>query len=389
MKKHYEVVVVGAGSVGMATGYFLAKNGIRTLLIDAFDPPHSFGSHHGETRLIRHATGEGAEYVALALRAQELWQDLERESGSQVFIPTGTLMVGEEDSPFIVESVKSAMKHDLSLEALSSGEIRRRWPGFMVPDEFVGYYEAASGALLNEKCIQAYRDLLVCGQGQGRVANLLTHSKVKSIKFLQSGALVETENDYYYGDRLVVCAGAWTGKILSSLGLPLQPMRKTFGWFEAKDPACEHTMMPSFYFSFGEQRYYGFPSIGGSGVKVGRSDSEREVDPDHMREDFGKYASDEGDLRRFLERFIPAAAGKLLKGKACMITKTPDKHFIVDRHPEFPHVIIACGFSGHGFKYSSVLGEVVGQLVADGSTVHEISSFSIARAALKGAEPKA
>ncbi|MCM3569305.1 N-methyl-L-tryptophan oxidase [Neobacillus mesonae] len=377
MKNHYSVIVVGAGSVGMAAGYYLAKKGIDTLLIDAFDPPHGRGSHHGETRLIRHATAEGSHYVELALKAQKLWQELEREINKTLFIPTGTLMVGECDAPFIDKTVKSAKEHSLALETLHAAEIRKRWPGFSIPDHFVGYFEPSSGALLNEECIMAYREL-------GLIYNttLQTNTKVESIDFSASGAMVKTADTIFYADQVVICAGAWTGKILSSLGLPLKTVRKTLGWFETNDPNYQHPLLPCFYFGLKNERYYGFPNISGSGVKVGRNDSERNIDPDFMRQDFNQYPSDEGDLRSFLERFLPGAAGKLTQGKSCMITKTPDMNFILDQHPEYPHVKIAAGFSGHGFKYSSVLGELLSQLVIDGRTEYDISKFSITRDSL-------
>ncbi|MFC7394062.1 N-methyl-L-tryptophan oxidase [Scopulibacillus cellulosilyticus] len=377
MKNHYSVIVVGAGSVGMASGYYLAKKGIDTLLIDAFDPPHGKGSHHGETRLMRHASGEGSYYVPLALRAQELWYQLEMEINKTLFIQTGTLMVGDNNASFISKTIKSANDYSLHLEKLDAYEINKRWPGFLVPEHFVGYFESSSGALLNEECIKAFRQLATKHK-----AVLLTNTKVNCIDFCNSGVIVKTADNTYYAEKVIICAGAWTGKILSSFGLPLRPMRKTFGWFETDDISYQYPMLPCFYFNFEGQKYYGFPNINGSGVKVGRNDSEREIDPDLMNQDFGKYSNDEGDLRNFLERFLPGAAGKLKIGKSCMITKTPDKDFILDKHPEFPHVIIAGGFSGHGFKYSSVLGEILSQLIIEGHTSFDISHFAISRPAL-------
>ncbi|MFL0361636.1 N-methyl-L-tryptophan oxidase [Pseudobacillus sp. 179-B 2D1 NHS] len=377
MKKHYSVVIVGAGSVGMATGCYLAKKGIDTLLIDAFDPPHGRGSHHGETRLIRHATGEGGHYVSLVLRAQQLWKQLEEEVGQTLFIPSGTLMVGEDDAPFIKETVKSATEHSLSLERMRANEIQKRWPGFSIPEHLVGYFESSSGALLNEQCILAYKQL-----GLTYNMSLKNNTKVECIDFSTSGVAVKTTNETVYADKVVICAGAWTGKLLSSLRLPLQPMRKTLGWFEANSKNYEHPLLPCFYFNVENQKYYGFPNITGGGVKVGRNDSEKETDPDAMSQDFGKYLNDEGDLRNFLEKFLPGAAGKLIKGSSCMITKTPDKDFIIDQYPGFSHVMIAGGFSGHGFKYSSVLGEVLSEIIIHGQTIHDISMFSISRPAL-------
>lgn len=374
MKEHYSVIVVGAGSIGMSTGYYLGKRGVDTLLIDAFDPPHGRGSHHGESRLIRHAAGEGRHYVPLALRAQDLWYQLEKEIGKTLFYPTGTLMVGEEGAPFINETIKSANEFSLPLEKLTAKEIQKRWPRFSVPDYFTGYFEPSSGALLNEECIKAYRQL-----SESYPVNLQTNTNVISVNSVNDVAIVKTKNKTYYADKVIVSAGAWTGELLRSLGLPLQTVRKTFGWFETNDISFQPPMLPCFYFNFDNQKYYGFPDINENGIKIGRNDSEREIDPDYMKQDFGKYTSDKDDLKYFVERFIPKAAKKFKSGKACMITKTPDKDFIIDNHPKLTNVIIAGGFSGHGFKYSSVIGEVLSQLVIDGRTTHNISDFSITR----------
>lgn len=374
MKEHYSVIVVGAGSIGMAAGYYLGKKGIDTLLIDAFSPPHGMGSHHGETRLIRHASGEGRQYVPLALRAQELWYELEEEIGKTLFSPTGTLMVGEHDAPFINETLKSANEFSLTMEKLNANEIQERWPRFSIPEHFTGYFEASSGALLNEECIHAFRELSKKYQ-----VTLQTNTVVNSINSFHEGAIVKTNNNTYYADKVIVSAGAWTGKVLHSLGLPLQTVRKTFGWFKTNDISFQHPMLPCFYFSFENKRYYGFPDVNGSGIKIGRNDSERDIDPDLMSQDFGKYVNDEGDLKYFTERFIPGATSKFKSGKSCMITKTPDNNFIIDTHPELANVIIAGGFSGHGFKYSSVIGEILSQLIIDEQTTQDISDFAISR----------
>lgn len=374
MKDYFSVIVIGAGSMGMATGFYLGKKGIDTLLIDAYDPPHGNGSHHGETRLIRHASGEGSQYVPLVLRAQELWNELEKEINKKIFYQTGTLIVGEEGAPFVNNTIAVASQFSLPMEKLNANDIESRWPQFSIPDHFTGFFETSSGALLNEEAILAYKRL-----SESYQVTMLPNTRVTCIKPFTDGVTVQTNNKIYYADKVVVSTGAWTGKMLSELGLPLQTVRKTFGWFETKDKSFQPPMLPCFYFDFENQRYYGFPDIKGSGVKVGRNDSERDIDPDLMKQDFGKYTSDEKDLTCFAGKFIPGAANKFKKGKACMITKTPDKNFIIGTHPQFKNVVIAGGFSGHGFKYSSVIGEILSQLIIDGKTPHDISSFSILR----------
>lgn len=376
MKKNFSVIIVGAGSVGMAAGYYLSKKGVDTLLIDAFDPPHGKGSHHGETRLIRHATHVsskgGKHFVPLAKRAQELWLNLENEAEDELFIPTGTLSVGEASSTYMKKNIEEGKKHS-RLEIVTANEVNSTWPGFSIPEHFMGCFESSSGTLLNEKCIFAYRELR-----EKSKATLLTNTKVKSIDFFNHGVTVNTGENTYHADKVLISAGAWTGKILQSLNIPLQPVRKTFAWFESDELAFQSPQMPCFHFSFENKLYYGFPSINGSGVKLGRTDSERNINPDFMRQDFGKYPSDKEELRSFLDRFLPKV-GKLKKGKTCLITNTPDKQFIVDQHPEFPHVYITGGYSGKGFQISSVLGEILSQLITEGKTTHDISAFSISR----------
>ncbi|AIF44509.1 N-methyl-L-tryptophan oxidase [Virgibacillus sp. SK37] len=372
MKNHYDVIIIGAGSMGMAAGYYLGRNGINTLLIDAFDPPHNKGSHHGDTRLIRHASAEGRQYVPLALRAQELWYELQEEIGKTLFLPTGTLLVGDQNATFINETIKRAKEFSLPLEKLSAHEIQKRWPSFSIASELTGYYESSSGVLFNQECIEAYKQL-----SKHYPVTLKTNTIVQSINSIDSSATVKTNKGTYHAKKVIVSAGAWTGKILHSLGLPLQTVRKTFGWFRTIDTSFQPPMLPCFYFNVANEKYYGFPDVDGKGVKVGRNDSERDVDPGQMTQDFGKYSSDENDLKNFAGKFIPRAANKFSYGKTCMITKTPNKDFIIDFHPESENIIIAGGFSGHGFKYSSVIGEILSQLAINKSTTHDISKFSI------------
>lgn len=380
MGSHFDVIIVGAGSMGMSAGYYLAKRGVKTLLIDAFDPPHSEGSHHGDTRIIRHAYGEGREYVPLALRAQALWDKLQKETNEPIFKQTGVLGFGPEGSVFIDEAITSADQYALPLEILQADEINKRWPGITVPDHFYACYEPASGVLFSENCVRSFRKLAL---EQG--ASLLVHIPVKNIDIRQHFVRIQTSNGSYSADKLIISTGAWNGKILSKLNLnvPLQPKRQTVGWFECDESLYNHGVFPAFFADTGTAKYYGFPSFDGCGIKLGRHDYGQAINPDHINREFGIYSEDEGYIRRFLEDYMSQAAGELKQGRVCMYTMTPDEHFIVDLHPEFAHVAIAAGFSGHGFKFSSAIGEVLSQLVMDGETEYDISTFSITRPALQ------
>ena len=372
----YEVIIVGAGSMGMAAGYYLAKRGVSTLMIDAFDPPHTMGSHHGDTRIIRHAYGEGKQYVPFALRAQELWRELEEASGMKLFSQTGVLSAGAKDCAFLQEVRESAERYSLPLEVLSAREVRERWAGINLPDDFYACLEPASGYLYSENCIRAYRDLAVASG-----ADLLVHTKVTSLQTGQEDVIVHTDSQSYRGKKLLVSAGAWNSPLLHSLGLsvPLVPTRKTVAWFGAEESLYSSDRFPAFVFQLSDSIYYGFPSIDGSGVKIGRHDGGQAIDPDTLERTFGSFLSDEGDVRGFLETYMPQAAGALRQGRVCIYTMTPDEHFVIDRHPEHPGIVFAAGFSGHGFKFASAVGEATSQLLLDGTSTLDLSIFSLSR----------
>ena len=372
MGRHYDVIIVGAGSMGMAAGYYLLKLGIKTLLLDRNNPPHDQGSHHGETRIIRHAYGEGKQYVPLVLRAQELWEQLQAESNKRLFLQTGVLGVGAPGSTFIKGAIHSGKEYSLPFEVLSSEEMTYRWPGISFPEGFTGCFETRSGVLYSEQCIQAFRDL-----GLANGMTLLPFTKAESIEVHSSGATIATANDTYHSDFVVVSAGAWSGKLLRELGLDLslQPTRKTVSWLECDRQLYDSSIFPAFTVDLLKAHYYGFPSIGGSGVKIGRHDGGVPVDPDETVSPYG--ADDEQEMRTFLEKYMPGANGPLVKGSTCFYTLTPDEDFILDQHPQYPHLFIAAGFSGHGFKFSSVIGEVISQVVTKGKADYDLSRFSI------------
>lgn len=376
---HFDVIIVGAGSMGMPAGYFLARRGVKTLLVDAYDPPHTQGSHHGETRIIRHAYGEGKEYVPLALRAQTLWDALQRETNETIFKQTGVLGFGPDSSAFIDEAIASAEEYDLTLEVLLADDISGRWPGVTVPTDFKGCYEPASGVLFSENAVRAYRNLAL-----KHGATLLTQTPVRDLEIHRDYVRIHTEKGPYTADKLIMSSGAWSGKWLAKTGLhlPLQPRRQTVGWFQADEALYKDSVFPAFFVETGAAVFYGFPSFDACGLKLGRHDDGQATDPDRINREFGIYPEDEGDIRRFLEEFMPQAAGRLVRGRVCLYTKTPDDHFIVDLHPEYAHVVIAAGFSGHGFKFASVIGEVLSQLATDGKTAHDISPFAITRPTL-------
>lgn len=361
--------------MGMAAGYYLSKAGKKVVLLDSFVPPHNKGSHHGETRIIRHAYGEGEEYVFLVLKAQELWNDLEQLAERQLFLRTGVLNAGSQQSPFIKQVIASSNKFGLPLEVLGANQVHERWSGISLPEDYIGCFEPASGVLKSEECIRAYQQL---AESYGAVIKV--NSPVRNLTVQSDGVTVITDDQSFHAEALVVAAGAWSPKLLGMLGLhaPLTPIRKTFAWFDADEKLYGHNTFPAFTFDTPAGMYYGFPSISGTGLKLGRHDGGNSINIDEAMVRFGEFEEDAGDLVRFLNQYMPT--GQTLKyGKNCIYTMTPDEDFIVDLHPHHPHVAIAAGFSGHGFKFSSVIGESLSDLILSGKTENDISQFSLNR----------
>lgn len=377
----YDVIIVGAGSMGMAAGYYLAEQGVDVLLIDTFDPPHDQGSHFGETRIIRHAYGEGREYVPLALRSQHLWEELEKKSHLKIFNRVGAIGFGEKNnSPFIDEAIESGAEHNLDVTYLSGGELQKQFPGLQLPGEYHGFYEPHSGLLYSENCIQAYRELAT-----EFGAHISVNNKVIDLKSDGTTVEVETEKGTFTADKLIMSAGAWTNELTEKLDLklPLIPSRQPIAWFEADESLFNMHRFPVFMAEVPASEdnaiYYGFPSVNQSGLKIGRHDVEDAIHPDTMNRDFGFKESDEAHLRTFLNTYMPQASGTLEKGVICIYTRTPDGHFIIDNHPVHENIFIAAGFSGHGFKFASVVGEILAELATTGKTEHDISLFKMNR----------
>lgn len=374
--QNYDVIVVGAGSMGMAAGYFLAKSGKKTLLIDSFNPPHDYGSHHGETRIIRYAYGEGQNYVPFALRARDLWSDISKRVNQELFLQTGVINVGNKNDPFIQNVINSAEKFNLPLEVLSAAEVHKKWPGMELPKDFVGCFEPTSGVLKVEKCVEAFRELAL---KEG--AEIHTNSKVTQIEAKPNQVTITTlDGASFTANSAVISVGAWAGKLLQQLDLtlPLNPIRKTFAWFDVDGNYYNEHSFPAFAFQLSDSIFYGFPSINGAGLKVGRHDGGEMINPDQDKPPFGEVPGDKEDLKGFLDQFMPQKH-TLKYGKTCMYTMTPDEDFIIDTHPKYNNIAIAAGFSGHGFKFASAVGEVLSDLIVKGSTNLDITPFSMKR----------
>ena len=372
----YNHIIVGAGSMGSAAAYFLGKQGRRVLLIDAFTPPHNEGSHHGDTRLIRFAYGEGEKYVPFVLRAKKLWDEIASLSGMQNFLQTGIINVGHRDDVFIQSVKHTSDKFGLPLQSMNAEQIMEKWPGISIPNDFVALYETDSGVMLTKPAIEGYLH-----EAFKYDVTPKFNSPVNQINVLDGKAIVTIANgEQFEADNCIITVGAWAKQLLDETGLnlPVQATRKTFAWFEAPEELYCESLYPGFTFQFGNESYYGFPSIDRAGLKVGRHDGGQVIHPSDAKAPFGTIEGDLEDLQRFLASYMPSV-GDFKEGKTCMYAMTPDEDFIIDSHPIHKEIILAAGFSGHGFKFASAVGEALSEMAQNQPTTIDLTPFRLSR----------
>lgn len=368
----YDALVVGLGGMGSAAAYHLAKDGHGVLGLEAFSRGHTLGSSHGSSRIIREAYTEAVEYVPLVQRAYDLWRDLEAESGRDLLTITGGLVAGQSNGAAIRGSLSSARRHDLRVEHLSAAEVTERYPGISLTDDLAAIYDPRSGILNPERCVDAHLD-----RAEQLGAELHHEEPVLEWGATDSGAWVRTQEGTYEAERLVLTAGPWAGQLLGNLGLPLTVERVVNVHFEPEKPELYGPeVCPVYTLTFPEASYYGFPLLPGQGVKIG-SHTGTPTSPDDVKRSV--ETSEIEEYKQVLENYFPGAAGAYKRAVTCLYTTTPDRNFIIDRHPEHERVVFACGFSGHGFKFCSVVGEVLGQLAVDGGSDHPIDFLSASR----------
>ncbi|NRB55421.1 MAG: N-methyl-L-tryptophan oxidase [Salinicola sp.] len=374
---HSKTLIIGAGSMGLATADYLASAGEDSIqVLDAHSPPHDQGAHHGETRLIRLAYGEGSGYVPLALRALKRWRELERDTGESLFAPTGVLNLGPASAPFIRQVEASARRYDLPLDEMDGVAATERWPGWQLDDSMRGGFESRAGVLRVERIIDCWRRRVACSPG----VTLTTGTAITRIRHRDDGRFEAGCDDgrRFVADRVLASTGQHLAPLLAPLGieLPLTRVRKTFAWFKA-DSRYLPQRFPGFSLTDDELGiYYGFPDIDGAGFKIGRHDSGQPLDPGEPMAPFGDHSDDLVELRRVIDRYLPGV-GALHRGAVCQYIRTPDEHFLIDE--PLPGLIVAGGFSGHGFKFASALGESLGQWLVTGEAASALAGFGLAR----------
>lgn len=367
----YDLIVVGSGSVGAAAGFYATQAGMKVLMIDGAHPPHQQGSHHGETRLIRHAYGEGARYVPLVLRAQKLWDQLEQLSGERIMQRSGLINLAPVNSEFINNVIDSAQQYGLDVQILQANEVRQRWPQFEVPDDYIGVFEPQSGYLKSEVAIKSWIRLAKeagCAQ--------LFNCPVQSIEKDGELEVVNTLDGSYRGRKLLLSAGTWVKALYADL--PMTPVRKVFSWHQADGRYSENNKFPAFAVEMADGiHYYGFPADNNA-LKVGKHEGGQPIDRPEQRKAFGAFAEDGSEVFNFMRQFLPGV-GVCLHGAACTYDNSPDEDFIIDTLPGHPDRLVITGLSGHGFKFASVLGEIAAQFAAGKESEFDLAPFALSR----------
>jgi sarcosine oxidase len=369
--ERYDVVVVGVGGMGSAALYHLARRDKRVLGLERFDLLHERGSSHGLTRIIRLAYFEHPDYVPLLRRAYELWRELEHEAGEQLLHVTGIVEGGER----ILDGVlRSCAEHDLPYEPLTGRELARRFPAYRLPGEMDLVFQPDGGFLVPERCIVAHVDGALA-----RGAAVRARERVLEWHETSNGVRVRTERGEVEAERLVLTAGAWSQDVARLPPGTVDAVRQALAWLLPRRPELfEPERFPVFNVLLDGEHFYGFPAFGVPGFKLGRYDHfGPSGDPDGIPRE--PAIEDEAPLRAFAERWFPEGTGPTIALKTCLFEPTPDEHFVIDRHPECERAVVAAGFSGHGFKFCSVVGEILADLALDGSTRHDIGLFRLAR----------
>lgn len=370
----FDAIVIGVGGMGSAASCELARRGRRVLALEQFALGHDLGSSHGQTRIIRKAYYEHPDYVPLVCRAFERWYDLEQQQGVHLLSECPCLSIGRTDSAMIAGVRASAAQHHLPVETLPAAEMRRRFPAFRFGEDYLGVLEKSAGFLYVDDCVQAHaREAVRLG------ATIRDNEPVVSWQANEREATVQTMADRYTAARLIVTAGPWAGQMLARQGAFLRVMRQVVQWFGARDDRLfRRDVFPLYIADTPQGHFYGFPVLNANGAKVAQhygapelnspAEIERSIQP-----------QDEETIRDFLREYLPALDGLCRRASVCIYTLTPDRHFVIDQHPNHANVALAAGFSGHGFKFAPVVGEILADLADNGRTEWPIGMFGIRR----------
>lgn len=372
----FDVIVAGVGAMGAQTCWHLARRGQRVLGLDRYDIPNSMGSSHGVHRIIRLAYFEHYLYVPILRRAYALWRETEQLAGEQLLFVTGSLDIGPEGAAVIAGSLESCRRHNLAHELLSAKDVNERYPGYRLPEGYLAVHQPDGGFVASERAVVA-----AAGLAMDAGAVIRAREAVTGFEPLSGGrgVRVTTTRGVYEAGSLVLSTGAWIGEHVPGLKTVSVPERQALGWFRPKRPELFRLgAFPVSNLKSDVGHFYQFPVWNVPGFKIGLYHHLGETgSADELSRE--PNAADEAALRKGLARFFPEADGDILAMRTCIFTNTPDEHFIIDRLPDAPQIVVASPCSGHGFKFSSAIGEILADLATDRTPAFDLSPFRIAR----------
>ena len=363
--ERFDVVVVGLGGIGSAAAFHLAARGVRVLGLDRFPIAHDRGSSHGQTRLIRRAYFEHPDYVPLLDRAYALWRDLEARTGRRLLVESGLVLAGTPESDVLAGAIHAAEKHGIPIDRLSATDACRRWPQFALPENWLAVHEPRAGYLFVEQCVAAH-----AAAAERAGATFQTTSEVRAWRIEGDGVVVVTDRGDIAADRLVLAPGPWASGLLDLAAAPLVVLRKSLFWYappSAHAAAFTAGSLPCFAFATPDGFFYGFPMLDDRGVKVAEHTGGTVV-ADPLAIDRSIDPAERGTLDAVITAHLPRLGAAVAGHAACLYTMSPDHHFLVGLHPDHDRVAVAAGFSGHGFKFASVMGEALADLALEGTT---------------------
>jgi len=371
LNNSFDIIVIGVGSMGSATCYYLSKRGYKVLGLEQFDITHEFGSHAGQSRIIRKAYFEHADYVPLLERAYKNWNSFEQETSEQLYFKTGLLYAGSSNNEMIKGIKRSASLYNIELEKLKIADTAKRFPQFTFPENFEVLFEPEAGFITPEKAIRLY-----ASQAKKNGATINTNEKVIDWKKDETYIIVRTDKDTYQCKNLIITAGAWASKMIPGFANKIKVTRQFIAWIKTKnDPQFELNKFPCWMIGDDLKHgcYYGFPFLDTekfgepAGLKLAHHFPKEVTDPDKV--DRQATENDIQNLKYCLDNYLPGVFNSILHTKICLYANSPDENFIIDKLPGYEeNISIACGFSGHGFKFASVIGEILADLAIRGKT---------------------
>jgi sarcosine oxidase len=362
--------------MGSSVSYHLSKRGVKTLTLEKYQLNHANGSSHGKTRQLAVSNQKYLTQIPLAKRALELWLDLEKRSGRKLFQRTGLLLFDSKGSERISATLQTAREFDLPCEYLEAAEVRERFPEFTPSDKEVSVYDPGAGTVFAENCVSANFDLATSSRAEFHFDEPVISWKVREDG---SQIVVRTQKEEYSADKLILCAGSWLPSLIFDLNLNLTCERQVAFWFDpvGENQAFDHTRMPQFVWQLRDgPLFYGIPDFG-DGMKVARHHGGELTSPDRVRRQI--TPDDEDSVRGFLASHLPKLNGKVRSAVTCIYTNTPDYRFLIDFHPLYRNVMLVSPCSGGGFMFSSVVGELVADMVLSAQPRKELSMFSYKR----------